>query len=163
MLSSILAQATSPSSPFGGGSGEEAVALGVGIAVLLVALVFVLAIYALVAWLLYRPYSKLPAEYQQLGPGLVWLFVIPIFNLFWMFVLAIKLPASFKAYFEAAGDDSIGDAGKGIGLACAICFVAGLVIPFVGLAGLVLLIIFIVKLWGMAGRIQTPGAVAMQP
>ncbi|MEM1108494.1 MAG: hypothetical protein AAGH99_07365 [Planctomycetota bacterium] len=141
---------------YGGGGGDAAVASAVFLVAILVGLVIGIGIAVLISWLLYSPYSKLPADFQQMKPGLVFLMVIPLFGLIWAFFIAIQLPASFKAYFDSIGDTTIGDAGKGIGLAWAICAVCSF-IPIIGalpgLASLVLLILFIVKLWGMAKRL----------
>lgn len=151
----FLAQLSS-SSQYNSGP-NDAVAAGVGLAIIAVVLVIFIAIAVLVCWLMYKPYSKLPAEFQQMKPGMIFLMLIPLFGLVWAFFIALQLPASFKSYFDSVGDTTVGEAGKGVALAWAICSACSL-IPIVGglpgLAGLVLLIIFIVKLWGMASRVS---------
>ncbi|MEM9420628.1 MAG: hypothetical protein AAGA25_16495 [Planctomycetota bacterium] len=158
---SLLAQ------QYGSSGGGEAAAAGIMIVALLIGLVIGIGIAFLISWLIYSPYSKLPAEFQEMKPGLVFLMMIPLFGLIWSFFIATQVPASFKAYFDSVGDNTVGDAGKNIALAWAICAACS-IIPFLGtftgLASLVLLIIFIVKLWGMAkrvGEIEPPQSMAM--
>lgn len=79
---------------------------------------------------------------------MVWLLLIPCFNLVWNFFVYPKLADSYKAYFDSVGRPEVGDCGKGIGLAYCIC-VACSIVPYIGvlpaLAALVLWIIFLVK------------------
>ena len=137
--------------------GNAAVGVGFLLVVIAIGLVIGIGIAFLISWLMYKPYSKVPEQFQVMKPGMVFLMMIPLFGLVWSFFIASQLPQSFKAYFDSVGDQTVGDAGKNIGLAWAICAACS-IIPIVGglagLASLVLLIIFIVKLWGMAGRIN---------
>lgn len=131
------------------------------IAFLAVAVVIGLLIGALVAWLIYKPYSKLPREHQTLAPGLCFLLMVPVANLVMPIILGIKLPEAFASYFDATDQShETGDAGKAVGLWWGISTLA-CIVPLVGivagLASLVLLIIFIIKLWEMAKRIEMDG------
>lgn len=99
--------------------------------------------YFISSWL-----GKVPAAHRKLEPGLVWLLMIPCFPVVWNFFVFLRVPESFKSYFDAQGRTDVGDCGRSIGLAYAIC-VACSFIPFVnyltGPASLVLLIISLVK------------------
>jgi hypothetical protein len=46
-------------------------------------------------------------ENRELGPGLVWLQVIPVFNLYWMFVVVTRIADSISKENVSFQDDSI--------------------------------------------------------
>ena len=79
---------------------------------------------------------------------MVWLLLIPMFNLVWNFSVFPKLSASYKAYFDSVGRTDVGNAGSGMALAYCICAACG-ILPCVGmlagLAALVLLILYVVE------------------
>ncbi|REJ86865.1 MAG: hypothetical protein DWQ34_26680 [Planctomycetota bacterium] len=114
-------------------------------------------VYAVVCFLIASPLSMVPEELREMSPGQVWLLLIPLFNLVWAFLVAQRVPRSFQNYFANVGVTRFGDCGAQIGVWWAICFV-GSWIPCLNAAAvpanLVLLIIFIVKLWGMKGEID---------
>ena len=115
-----------------------------------------LAILVVICALFYSALSRVPAEHRKMAPGLVWLLMIPVFNLVWNFFVVMRISESYQSYFRAQGKD-VGDAGWGIGLAYAICAVVSLV-PCLGvlaaLASLVLLILYLVKVMGLRGEIE---------
>ena len=102
----------------------------------------------------------MPASFRKSEPGLVWLLLIPIFNLVWNFFVFPWIADSYAAYFQSIGRTDVGDAGRGIGLAFAIC-AACAIVPCINLlagpAALVLLIIFLVKIYGLKGQIGRSG------
>ena len=132
------------------------------IAALLFGIGFFLAFYALIGWLLSNDVKAIPAEYRQnVTPMHPYLLMIPLFNLVWNFFLFPRIAASFAAYFEATGRPKPGDYGRGLSLAFAItlcCFW----IPCLGslcvLAGLVLLIILLVKFNGYKNEVLAGGS-----
>ncbi len=146
--------------------GGEAAAAGLLLVFVGVGLVIGIAIAIVIAFLFWKPYSKVPQQFQTISPGLIWLLVIPLVNIVMMFIVAFQVPPAFKAYFDSIGDQSVGDAGKQVGMWWAICAILS-IIPILGmlagLASLVLLILFLVKLWGMAGKIPEGGAAPPQP
>lgn len=87
---------------------------------------------------------------------MVWLLLIPLFNLIWNFFVYQKLPDSYKSYFSSQGRTDVSDCGKGIGLAYAIS-AAACIVPCLNYlavpAALVLLIIFLVKAMGLKNQI----------
>ena len=146
-----LAQASPQASP-----SEELVALGVILFAIGFMLLVTLLVYLIVAILLYGCLARVPQEYQRMKPGLVFLLLIPLFNLIWNFFVFLRIPESYQAYFASQGRTDVGDCGRSIGLWLSIC-VACSIIPCVnyisGPASLVLLIIFFVKIFGLKSQI----------
>ncbi len=139
-------------------------ALGVMLVFLLIGLAIGIAIAVAIAFLFWKPYSKVPAQHQTISPGLIWLMVIPLVNIVMMFIIAFKVPEAFKSYFDSVGDTSVGDAGKTIGMwwaICALCSFIPILGMIAGLASLVLLIIFLLKIWDMAKKIPDTAQPAM--
>ncbi len=160
---------------FGNEAGAAAGAAAAGARVsMLISLVMGMVIFAVIsaifAVLIFLPYSKLPAEHQKLKPILVFLMVIPLFGYVWNFIMTAKVSDSFKSYSDAQGDTTVGDAGKSLGLWFAICAAVGFALTLtfilaclgfpVSIAALVLVILYIVKLWTMAGKIPDTATTA---
>ena len=131
-------------------------------------LVVSLSILSCICWLLMGCFERIPLAHRKMEPGLVWLLMIPCFNIVWNFFVYLRLSESYKAYFAAVGRDDGSDYGRGLGLAYAICAVCG-IIPYLGilasLASLVLLIILLVKLTGYKNLIPAgvPGDATPPP
>ena len=128
-----------------------------------------LAIAAVVAYLLYSCFQRIPAQHRQMESWQAWLLVIPIFNVVWMFFVFPKLAKSYQSYFGQQGRTDVGDCGEKIGFACAVCYAVSLVAGFIpclgmivgpiaALAGLVLLIVFLVKVLTLKGQIPEGAA-----
>jgi hypothetical protein len=126
----------------------------------IVAVAISLAILAVVAWLISGCLKAIPPEHREMEPAMVWLILIPLFNVVWNFFVLPKTSRSFQRYFAAKGRTEFGDCGEKIGLWCAICGAASLALqlvfrlnfvvgPVVGLATLALLIIYLVKVMGL--------------
>lgn len=133
------------------------IALGIAGAVFTFAFLIMLAINALICWFVSGVLKRLPAEHQKMPPGQVWLLMIPCFSIIWNFFVFQRVPESLASYFAAQGRTDVGDCGKGIGLAYAICCACALV-PFLnylaGPATLILLILNLVKLSELKGKIS---------
>jgi dolichol kinase len=119
-------------------------------AFMLMAMLVVLAINVVVCAILYGCFKRIPAEHRKLEAGLVWLLLIPCFSIVWNFFVFPRLAQSYQSYFRAAGREDLGDCGAGFGWAYAGCVLgACLPLPFlpfgIGLAALVLLVVFLVK------------------
>lgn len=115
-------------------------AMGVGI-----------AINAFVCYLLSGYLKALPEEYRKQTPGKVWLLMIPLFGMVWAFFVYPQISESYDAYFRQQGRTDHGDAGRGLGMACAIlmaCSMAPYVGMFAALASLVVQILYLVKING---------------
>jgi len=126
------------------------VGFAIGIAIMAAILYFVST------WL-----SRIPAEYRRQEPNMVWLALIPIFNLFWMFMVFPKVAESYQAYFQAQGVTDVGDCGRQIALWMCICVVASIV-PFLNClafpVSLVLLIMTMVKFSDLNKRVSAAAA-----
>ena len=87
---------------------------------------------------------------------MVWLLLIPCFNIIWNFMVFPKLGRSFRAYFESKGDSANADCGEKMGLWYSICAACG-IIPCVnyvaGPASLVLLIICLIKFSDLRNKV----------
>ena len=94
---------------------------------------------------------------RTMEPGMVWLNLIPLFNLVWIFITVIKLSESVIAEGQSR-QVSVDDGGKVIGLVYAISLIAS-IIPLIGLlAGLVALVTFIIYWVKVAGYRKTLAA-----
>ena len=124
---------------------------GAEIAVLLaiygVVFLVMLAIQLLVCYLLYKPAEAIPAEYRLMEPWHAFLLLIPLFNIVWLFIFPKNLSQSFQRLF-AARNQMKDDCGEKLGMWWAICQIAG-IIPclgvFFGIAGLIVMIMYLVK------------------
>ena len=128
---------------------------------ILIAMIVSIAINVIICLLIYLPFSAVPIEHRKMQPGLVFLLLIPLFNVFWNFIVFLRIPESFESYFATQGRADLGDCGKKIGLWIAICGVFCFVpcVNYVaGPAYLVLFIVFLVKIWGLKGQMALPGA-----
>lgn len=132
--------------PFGGGA-----AAGPDFAVLFMILAAVLAVVLLVQVVviylfLYKPASQIPEQYRQTSGGAAFLLLVPLFGLVWIFLYTQKLSRSFQDWLGTGPDN---DCGEKLGMWWGICTVAS-IIPiigsFIGLASLVLMIMYLVKI-----------------
>lgn len=115
-----------------------------------------LVISAVISLLVYNAQKAIPAEHRKIEPGLIWLLLIPLFNLVWNFFVFMRVPESYRSYFASIGRANVGETEKKLGLGYSICVVCTF-IPclgfFAGIAALVLLIIFLVKIYGLKREI----------
>jgi hypothetical protein len=130
--------------------------IGIYIAFIIGAVVVGLAIAIVIAVLLAGCYSRIPQQYRDMEPGMVYLMLIPCLNIVWVFFVTLRLSTSFQKYFAAHGRTEVGDCGYQLGLWYSICTVASIVpcVNYVaGPAALVLLIIYLVKVMGLKNQI----------
>lgn len=108
------------------------------------------AINIAICAMLHSCLARIPTEHRRMELWHIWLLLIPIFGLGWNFFVYLRLPESFRSYFAAHGRANVGDCGRSLGLWYAICGVA-ILAPCVntaaGPAGLVLLVMFHVKVF----------------
>ena len=128
--------------------------------VFLIIFVIVLAIAILLLYLVYSCYQRIPPQHRQMEPWQVWLLLIPLFNIVWNFFVYPRLAKSYQSYFAEQGRTDVGDCGEQLGLWYAISAAVGTVagwIPcvggIIGIACLVLWIVFIVKALTLKGQI----------
>ena len=104
--------------------------------------VFMLVALAITIWgliVLMNSMSAVPEKHRRMAPGLVWLNMIPCFNLVWSWFLAIWIPDSLRAAFKEASIEGVPD-GRVKGVVHAISlpvfivlsFCAGLILPRLG-------------------------------
>jgi len=128
-----------------------------GLIIMLVGVGIGLIISVVVCFLLYDAQKRVPPQFRQIEPGMVWLLLIPCFNIVWNFIALPKVSRSYKAYFDSIGRSDVGTCGEGLATGYAVC-VACTLIPCVGmfasLASLVLLIMYLAKILGLKAHIQ---------
>ncbi len=132
-------------------------AAGVIAVIAIVALFIGLAINAVVCWLVSSSLARIPAEHRKMEPGQVWLLMIPCWSIVWNFFVFQRVPESFQSYFASIGRQDVGDCGKQIGLwyaICGACSFVPLLNYLAGPAGLVLLILNLVKFNQLKSEIQ---------
>ena len=131
-------------------------------AIVALAILFAIGIQVLILYLLYDAQRAIPPQHRRIEPGHVWLLLIPLFNLVWNFFVFLRIPESYQSYFYSRGRYDVGDGGKSLGLWLSIC-IACSAIPCIGIIpafiGLILLIVFLVKISGLKG--QVPQLAAM--
>ena len=134
---------------------ESIASLGI-VAVIVFALVALLVLCLLPAFLSYILLNRIPAEHRKQEPGLAFLLVVPVFSLIWAFFVYPRISASLQSYFASRGQNR-GDCGHGIALATCIC-AACAIVPFVnmlaGPAAFILLIVFFVKSFSLSSEVQ---------
>ncbi len=117
--------------------------------VVMFALLIGIAIQVFITYLLYSAMARLPETARQLGAGLIWLLLIPLFNAIWLFFVVIRLSDSYHDYLAQRGDPHVDDCGKLMGILWAVF---SLVIPVVGL---VFMIIYLVKMSELKNRVSS--------
>ncbi|MDM8000661.1 MAG: hypothetical protein QUS33_11910 [Dehalococcoidia bacterium] len=119
---------------------------------------------------LQKALSRCAPQNRTLSPGLVWLYLVPLFNLVWHFFIVVNMAKSLHAEFVYRNMLEEESPGQGIGLAACILHVVSLLahlIPFLGwlvwIAGLVCWIIYWVKIAGFSNKIAVPYALPQPP
>lgn len=133
------------------------VLLGAGLIIILFAILVGVGITVMYLLTLQNVLKKVAPENRLVEPTNVWLMFIPLFNLIYPFILYPKISDSIKKEYEARGLALDGNFGRSIGLAIPILNLCG-IIPFLGifasLAGLVLWIIWWVKMAGYKTKLS---------
>lgn len=127
--------------------------------IIVIALLVSLLIQAIVCYFVYKPLSTVPQQYRKISPGMVWLLMIPLFNLIWGFFVYPQVSQSLKRYAGAKGNQRLAatDCGEVFGWILAALVVASC-IPAVGplaaLGSLVILIIYLIKINQVANELS---------
>lgn len=118
--------------------------------------VFALGILVAILYILTlsRALQKCSPASRTLEPGMLWLLLIPLFNLIWNFFVVLGMAKSLGNEFRLRNISNVDpEPGKTIGMAMAICGACS-IIPLVniltGLAYLVLWIVYWVKIYGFS-------------
>ena len=138
---------------------------GAEVIIILLILGVFIAIACAICAMFMMLYSACPPAYRRMSPGMVWLMLIPCFGYVWTFFVVLRLSDSYKDYFYSQQQFDVGTCNRGMGLAYAICSACGL-IPYLGsciaFAGLILMIIYLVQMFGLRRRILDQAAVHAQ-
>ena len=123
--------------------------LGILTVVLIVTvLMFVPTIFYLLT--LQKALNRCSPESRAMNPAMVWLMLIPLFNIVWHFIIVLNMAKSLGAEFQKRGIPEEPSPGQTLGLV--MCVTALLC----GLIGLVCWIIYWVKIAGYSSRIAAP-------
>ncbi|VTR93056.1 Uncharacterized protein OS=Tolypothrix bouteillei VB521301 GN=DA73_000000134230 PE=4 SV=1 [Gemmata massiliana] len=106
---------------------------------------------------LQRALARCHPQNRTMEPGMVWLALIPLFNIVWEFIIVLRMSESLRNEFRDRGWHRRGDDyGHGIGMAFCGLAVAS-IIPYCGslfgIAAFVCWIIYWVKIAGYSGQL----------
>jgi hypothetical protein len=85
---------------------------------------------------------------RRMQPGMVWLELIPLFNYFWSFIVVDRVCGSLDDEFYDRRIRRRDDFGRSIGTAMNVCYILTCVFSLFGVVGMVLWIIYWVKIAG---------------
>lgn len=113
-----------------------------------------------------RALAKCSPQSRTLPPGMLWLLLIPLVNLVWQFFVVMGMSNSLGNEFRARGmANAPQEPGKQLGIAMCVCSVCG-IIPYLGilagLAGLVLWIMYWVKMVEFSRMLDLPAGMGVQ-
>lgn len=132
---------------------EGIAALGVGLVFL--AITFTIFVFFLLN--LQKALKLAGEENASMAPALVWLNIIPIFNLGWMIFTVLKVSEAISNKHQAHGIEDASNGAKQIGLIYSICAICS-IIPVLGficsLVSIVCGIIYWVKVAGYNKAMQ---------
>jgi hypothetical protein len=127
---------------------EELLILGVTTCAVLVVVLFVSILFLLT---LHRALDRCAPHNRTMGPGLVWLNLVPLLSIAWQFITVIRVAESLQNEFRDRGRRRRDDYGKSLGIVMCSMNVAGW-IPYCGclflLAWFVCGIVYWVKIAG---------------
>ena len=107
-MMTVLAAVQDPNVPTATNDGPAA-------ATIIVLVVIAIGIWCLINWLIVDAARAAAPEHRTMKPGLFWLMLIPLFNIFWAFKAMPAISNSLKATLDAKGQAG-GDAGRFVGL-----------------------------------------------
>ncbi|MGD0859520.1 MAG: hypothetical protein ABR912_09395 [Terracidiphilus sp.] len=128
-------------------------------------LFFVFGVFFLVPAIFYlltlqNVLNKCAPTSRAMEPGMVWLLLVPLFNLVWNFFVVMSIAKSVSNEYARRGQPSPEPApGQPLGLAmsiCACCCIIPFLSIFAGLANLVLWIVYWVKIAEYSRNLDLP-------
>ena len=134
---------------------------GLGLAVMFVMFLVALLVGVFICYQLYVAAKQLPPGQRKLTPASVFFLLVPLLNIVWLFFVVMKLSQGYQEYFAANPRPGVGDCGYGIGLGWAIasaCVFVPIVHFFAGLASLILMILYLVKMSQLRALVVPPPA-----
>ena len=139
---------------------EGDVGMMFGIMALLVIAVILLIPIIIFLLMLQKTLQRCAPENREMEPTHVWLSLIPVFNLYWQFIIVSRVSGSLAREFESRGIAVEPEPGKFLGLMTCILAFCGW-IPVLGvitsLAGLVSWVMYWVKIAGYSNQLAGPG------
>ena len=112
------------------------------IPIAILGILFVVSIFFIIT--LQNTLKAIAPQNRQMPPENVWLLLIPVFNIVWNFIVVARIADSIKAELAMRGTPTDERPTYGIGLACCILSLCG-IIPGVSVAALICFIIYWVK------------------
>jgi succinate dehydrogenase hydrophobic anchor subunit len=132
----------------------------------------IVALLCLVVGILYlltlsNALKKCSVTSRTMQPGMVWLMLIPLFNIIWHFFVVLGLAQSLGNEFRARNVAYVEpEPGKSLGITMCVCGACG-IIPFLGilaaLAQLVLWIIYWIKIAEFSRMLDQPPLMSVPP
>jgi hypothetical protein len=105
---------------------------------------------------LQKALNRCAPENRAMQPGMVWLLLIPLFNLVWQFLVVINVAKSLGAEFQKRGMAEEPEPGKTLGLVMCILVCCG-IIPYLGvlcsIGALICWIMYWVKIAGYSSKL----------
>jgi hypothetical protein len=146
-------------------SQSNSIVSSLGIAgILVVVLIAIAIIYVpMVFYLLtlQRALNRCTPQNRAMTPGLVWLMLIPLFNIIWHFFVVINIAKSLGAEFQKRGIAEEPNPGQKLGMVMCILNVCE-IIPFLHifcfLGTLVCWIMYWMKIAGFSNKLTAPAA-----
>jgi hypothetical protein len=122
-----------------------------GIIILLLILGALLTVAILFILNLQKTLAACSQENRAMEPGLVWLALIPLFNLFWIIWTVIKIRDSLQKEYEARSLDTTEVTNTyNIGLTYGVLAASGIItqfIPFIGILASIATLVFFIMYW----------------
>ena len=124
----------------------------------LLPLVFIVCAILLVPTIFYlltlqKALNRCSPECRAMQPGMVWLMLIPLFNIVWQFFIVLNMAKSLAAEFQKRGIAEDPSPGQTFGL---VMCIGNLIC---GPVGLICWIIYWVKIAGYSSKIAAPPAI----
>lgn len=149
----LFAQAGKADDPFKGMEGAP-VALIIGIFCGIVLVALIVTIFFLLT--MSKALKRCRPRCRSMEPGMVWLMLVPLFNIVWQFFVVNRVTESIGREYRKRGWSKSGDFGQSVGMAMCILSLTTW-IPFLGyltaLAHFVCFIMFWVKIAGYSGEL----------
>ena len=142
--------------PLAAGAGAAGILI---VALIVFAVMLLPAIFYLLA--LQKALNRCSPENRAMAPGMVWLMLIPLFNIVWHFFVVINVAKSLGAEFQKRGITEEPEPGKKIGMIMCILACCG-IIPILGIlcsiGALVCWILYWIKITGFSAKLAAPAA-----
>jgi hypothetical protein len=142
--------------PLAAGAGAAGILI---VALIVFAVMLLPAIFYLLA--LQKALNRCSPENRAMAPGMVWLMLIPLFNIVWHFFVVINVAKSLGAEFQKRGITEEPEPGKKIGMIMCILACCG-IIPILGvlcsIGALVCWILYWIKVTGFSAKLAAPAA-----